>query len=138
MGAGGITLGGGAGIVHGFAHQIGAVTGSHHGLTNAVVTLAGERYNEATCPERFAEMAQAMGVDTRGMSRMQAADKWFDEVERMLADLNIKPGHLSEQFGLQKSDLNHIVKVYSNDFCKEGNPREFDFDESVKLLESML
>ena len=36
----------GAGIVHRFGHQIGALTDCHHGLANAVVTLPLERYNE--------------------------------------------------------------------------------------------
>jgi methanol:N,N-dimethyl-4-nitrosoaniline oxidoreductase len=138
MGGIGMNLGGGAGIVHGLGHQIGALTDCHHGLANAVFTLPGERYNEAACPDRFAEMAGAMGVDTRGMTRMQAADKWFDEVERLLTDLNIKTGHLNEQLGFQRKDVEHIVTIYSNDFCKEGNPRDFNFEECVELLESVL
>jgi alcohol dehydrogenase class IV len=83
-------------------------------------------------------MAGAMGVDTRGMTSMQAADKWFDEVERLLTDLDIKTGHLYEQLGFQRKDVEHIVTIYSNDFCKEGNPRDFNFGECVELLESVL
>ena len=79
-----------------------------------------------------------MGADTRGLTKMQAADKWFDEVERLLADLNIRTGHLNAQFGLQQKDVEHIVTVYSNDFGREGNPRDFDFNECIQLLESML
>jgi alcohol dehydrogenase class IV len=138
MSAVSLHFGGGGNIVHGFGHQLSAVTGCHHGLANAVIALPGSRYNQATCPERFAEMARAMGVDTRGLTRMQAADKWFDEMERLLADLNIRTGHLHEQFGLQQKDVKHIVTVYSNDFAREGNPRDFNFDECIQLLESML
>jgi alcohol dehydrogenase class IV len=134
----GLHLGGGAGIVHGVGHQIGALTDAHHGRINAVVTLPLQRYNEATCPDKFGEMARAMGVDTRGLTKMQAADKWFDEVERLLADLDIKTGHLNEQFGLQEKDLEHIVKICSNDWCSEGNPRAFDHDEYLTLLKGML
>jgi alcohol dehydrogenase class IV len=138
MGGVAIGFGAGAGIVHGLAHQIGAITDCHHGLSNAVVTLTLERYNESACPEKFAEMARAMGVDTTGMTKWQAADKWFDETERLLADLNIKSGHLNEQFGLQQKDLEHIVEIYSNDWCSEGNPREFNREECLNLLKSML
>ena len=134
----GLALGGGAGIVHGLGHQIGAVTDAHHGRINAVLTLPMERYNEPVCLNRFAEMARAMGVDTRGMTRMKAADCWFEEIESLLTDMNIKTGHLNEQFGLKKEDLNHIVTTYSTDFCAEGNPRPFDFDETMKLLEDLL
>jgi alcohol dehydrogenase class IV len=134
----GLHLGGGAGIVHAIGHQIGALTDAHHGLLNAVVTLPLQRYNEATCPDKFAAMVRAMGVDTRGMTKMQAADKWFDEVERLLADLNIRTGHLNEQFGLQEKDLGHIVEICSNDWCSEGNPRAFDYNEYLTLLKGML
>jgi methanol:N,N-dimethyl-4-nitrosoaniline oxidoreductase len=135
----GIGFGGGVGIVHGLGHGLSALYGCHHGRANAVVTLPLERYNEPVCPEKFAEMAEAMGVDTRGMNKMQAADKWFDEVERMLADLNIKTGHLNEQFGLKREDLEHIAtNQYANDFAREGNPREYNLEECVKLLEDLL
>jgi len=135
----GLGFGGGVGIVHGLGHGLSVLHDCHHGLANAVVTIPLERYNEPSCPNRFAEMAEAMGVDTRGLTKMQAADKWFDETERLLSDLNIRTGNLNEQFGLQKKDVKHIVKwQYANDFAREGNPRDFNFDDCVRLLESML
>jgi alcohol dehydrogenase class IV len=134
----GLMLGGGVGIVHGLGHGLSVLCSCHHGRASASVAIPLERYNESTCPDKFAEMARAMGVDTGGMSKMQAADKWFDEVEKLLMDLNVKTGHLNEQFGLQQKDLEHIVKYYENDFAKEGNPRDFNFEECVKLLEGLL
>ena len=135
----GLSYGGGVGIAHGLGHGLSVLYGVHHGLASAVVAIPAERYNEPVCPDKFAEMAGAMGVDTRGMSKTQAADKWFYEMERLLADLNIETGNLNKQFGLQKKDVAHIVKrQYENDFAREGNPRDYNFDESVKLLESML
>jgi hypothetical protein len=50
-----------------------------------------------------------MGVDTRGMTRIQAADRWFDEVERLLKDLKIESGHLNRQVGLKHEDLEYCV-----------------------------
>lgn len=138
MGGIAIGFGTGAGMVHGLGHQIGALSDCHHGLANAAMSLAAERYNQPTCPEKFATMVKAMGVDTRGMTTVQASDRWFDEIERLLKDLEITPGHLNEQFGIQKKDLKHIVSIYSNDFSREGNPREFNYDEVIKLLESIL
>lgn len=134
----GLMLGGGVGIVHGLGHGLSVLCNCHHGRASASVAIPLERYNESTCPDKFAEMARAMGVDTGGLTKMQAADKWFDEVEKLLADLNVETGHLNGQFGLQQKDLEHIVKYYENDFAKEGNPRDFNFEECVKLLEGLL
>jgi methanol:N,N-dimethyl-4-nitrosoaniline oxidoreductase len=134
-----IGFGGGVGIVHGLGHGLSVLHGVHHGLASAVVTLPLERYNQPACPGKFAEMAAAMGVDTKGMTKMQASDKWFEEIERLLSDLNIKTGHLEEQFGLQRKDIEHIIKMqYEKDFCVEGNPRTFVYEDCVKLLEEML
>ena len=138
MAVAGLHFGGGVGIVHGVGHPLSALTDCHHGRANAVVALPMERTNETSRPDKFAEMARAMGVDTRGMTSMQAADKWFDEVERLLKDLNIETGNLSKQFGLQKKDLEHMAYIYTNDFTQEGNPRDVDYDECLKLLEGLL
>jgi alcohol dehydrogenase class IV len=137
MGGLGIAFGAGAGIVHGIGHQLSALTDCHHGRANAVLSLACERYNQPACAEALADLARAMGVDTRGMSAVQASDKWFDEMERLLKDLEITPGHVHEQFGLKKEDIPYIAKIYSNDFCSQGNPKPYNYEEVVKLLESV-
>jgi alcohol dehydrogenase class IV len=138
MGGIAIGFGAGAGIVHGLGHQISALTDCHHGRINAVMMLAGERYNQPAIIEKLAALTRAMGIDTTGMSEWEAADRWFDEIEQLLKDLEIKPGHLSEQFGLQEKDLEYIVKVYSNDFCSQGNPKNFNHDEALALLKRVM
>lgn len=138
MGGVGIQLGAGAGILHGLSHQFSALTGCQHGLANAVMTLGLERYNQPSCAEKFAKMAAMMGAETGGLTRLEAADKWFEEIEKLLKDLGIRSGYLNEQFGLEKKDLDHIVTLYSKDWCMQGNPREFNYGECISLLESML
>jgi alcohol dehydrogenase class IV len=131
-------FGGSVGIVHGVGLPLTGLTDCHHGHGNAILTLVLERANEASCTDEFAEMAKAMGVDTRGMTKTQAADKWFDEVERLLQDLNIESGNLNKQLGIQKKDLEYMANIYSNDSNQEGNPRDVGYDECLKLLGSML
>jgi methanol:N,N-dimethyl-4-nitrosoaniline oxidoreductase len=137
MGGIAIGFGAGAGIVHGLGHQLSALTDCHHGRANAVLALACERYNQPACVEKLAALAQAMGADTTGLNAIQASDLWFEEIERLLNDLEITPGHLHEQFGLKKEDIPHIVKVYGNDFCSQGNPKPYNYEEVVKVLESV-
>lgn len=133
-----IGFGNGAGIVHGLGHQISALTDCHHGRINGVLMLAGETYNQPAIIEKLAAMTRAMGVDTTGMTELEAADHWFYEIERLLKDIDITPGQLNKQFGVTEGDLDHIVKVYSNDFCSQGNPKEFNYDECINLLKSVL
>jgi methanol:N,N-dimethyl-4-nitrosoaniline oxidoreductase len=138
MGGIAIGFGAGAGIVHGLGHQIGALTDCHHGRVNAVIMLAGERYNQPAIIEKLAALTRTMGIDTIGMTEWEAADRWFDEIEQLLKDLEITSGQLKKQFGLQEKDLEHIVNVYHNDFCSQGNPRDFNKEELIGVLKSQL
>ena len=138
MGGIAIGFGAGAGIVHGLGHQVSALTDCHHGRINAVMMLAGERYNQPAIIEKLAALTRAMGIDTTGMTEWEAADCWFDEIEQLLKDLEIQPGCIAEQFGIQEKDLEHIINVYHNDFCSQGNPREFNHDEILALLKRVM
>ncbi len=133
-----IALGSGAGIVHGLGHQISALKDCHHGHVNGVLTLGCERYNLPSAVDKFARMTEAMGVDTTGMTQGEKAERWFYEMEDLLKDLNIIPGHLREQFGLTEEDISHITDIYKNDFCRQGNPREFVEQEVRGLLTGLL
>jgi alcohol dehydrogenase class IV len=135
----GLAGGAGVGIVHGLGHGLSALFDCHHGLANMLLTIPMERYNQGSSLEKFAELAQAMGVDTRNLSKLQASDKWFDEVERLLKDLNVQTGNLARRFGMTKEDCAHIVKnQYDNDFCMQGNPRDYNYEETLALLQSQL
>jgi alcohol dehydrogenase class IV len=138
MGGIAIGFGAGAGIVHGLGHQISALSDCHHGRINGVLMLAGERYNQPSIIGKLATLTRAMGVDTTGMTDWEASECWFDEMEQLLKDLEITPGHITEQFGVQEKDLEHIINVYHNDFCSQGNPREFNFDEILALLKRVM
>lgn len=138
MGGIGIGFGAGAGIVHGLGHQISALTDCHHGHINGVLMLAGERYNQPAAIGKFAAMTQAMGIDTMGMSEPEMAERWFIEIEQLINDVEIQSGYLAEQFGINEDDIDHITNIYENDFCSQGNPKEFNAQEVKDLLKSVL
>jgi formaldehyde dismutase / methanol dehydrogenase len=138
MGGIGIGFGAGAGLIHGLGHQISAVTDCHHGRVNATIMLAAEEYNRPAISGKLAEMVRAFGIDTTGMTEYEAANRWFDEIADLLDDLEIPSGHLTEQFGLKESDLEHIVNVYHNDFCCQGNPKDYNKEELIDLLKGLL
>ena len=49
------------GYVHSMAHQLGGFYNLPHGVCNAILLLYVEMYNKQVCPERFADIAKAMG-----------------------------------------------------------------------------
>jgi alcohol dehydrogenase class IV len=138
MGGIAIGFGAGAGLVHGLGHQISALTDCHHGRINAILMLAGEEYNRPAISEKLAALTRAMGIDTKHMNDYEAANRWFDAIDELLEDLEITSGQLNKQFGVKESDLDKIVDVYKNDFCSQGNPRDYNKQELIDLLKSQL
>ena len=135
----GLCLGAGIGIVHGCGHVMAALTDAHHGFINSILSSPLERWNQPACPDKFADIARlSFGVNTTGMTRMEASDKFFDEMDRLLTDLGIKSGHLKQQIGLQEKDLEHVARYYQIDWGREGNPRDSTIAQTVELLRSIL
>jgi alcohol dehydrogenase class IV len=116
----------GLGIVHSMAHAMGGLYDAPHGLCNAIALVDVCRLNLPACPERFALMAKAAGIDTTGLSDMKAGELFIDEVQKLKDDLGIttKFGDL----GLQEKDLDSLSKFAAADICSEGNPQDIGFD----------
>ena len=68
------TLGGAAfsnaqvGLMHAISHVVGARHGVHHGLANAIVMPHVIRFNNDVAADRHRLIAEAFGVDVRGLS----------------------------------------------------------------------
>lgn len=64
------------GYVHSMAHQLGGLYDLPHGVCNAILLPYVEAYNKQVVPERFADIAKAMGGEHRrakpGRSRRQS------------------------------------------------------------------
>jgi hypothetical protein len=66
---------------------------------------------------------------------VEASDRWFKEVDR-LNHLKIRTGNLNKQFGLKKEDCAHTVKNHYRGGM--GNPRDYNYEEALHLLEGLL
>jgi aldehyde dehydrogenase (NAD+) len=115
----GITLGPGLGIAHSFAHTVGTLFGVHHGTGCGIGLPPAMRFNREHATAALGQIAQALGVDTRGMEPLAAADAAADAVDalmqrigaaRRLSDLGFKAediaARMAELIGGTMSDLN--------------------------------
>jgi alcohol dehydrogenase class IV len=78
-----------------------------------------------------------MGVDTRGMTKVQAADRALDEIERLRNDVGITNISL-KQFKFTDKDIEHSIKWSLNDISYEGNPRDMTGDDIRKIMKAMM
>ncbi|MEE8318357.1 MAG: iron-containing alcohol dehydrogenase, partial [Dehalococcoidales bacterium] len=78
-----------------------------HGRSNAVILPYVVNYNRIANVIRFAEAAEAMGVDTEGLTDYEAAEELAPVLFRYLDDLQI-PTKLSA-YGISEKDIPELV-----------------------------
>jgi 1,3-propanediol dehydrogenase len=119
------------GAVHALAHPLGGLYDIHHGLANAILLPAVIRRNVKHAPEKFAKMANAMGLDTRNKSAEDAAQQVPQLIERLIKDLKL-PNTLA-QVGVIAADIPALARDAQRDLCMETNPHHYNVEE----IESM-
>jgi methanol:N,N-dimethyl-4-nitrosoaniline oxidoreductase len=148
---------GGLGIIHSISHAVSSFYDLHHGLNNAVALPRVWAFNMPVMYKRFADIAEAMGVDTTGMTTVQAADAALAAAIRLLRDVGIPerfvdvkqdsyvknrlgsgPTKYYENQKSVKGDANDVDRVTSHvlgDTCTPGNPKECTFETVRPVVE---
>lgn len=83
------------GIVHQMARPLGALFHVSHGLANSMLLPHAMAYTVQGNPEKFAKVAQIMGVNTTGMTTMEKARAAISAVEELNRDIGL-PSRLRE------------------------------------------
>jgi alcohol dehydrogenase class IV len=110
----------------GFVHAMSGPLTSHydlpHGLSNAVLLPYGLQYNRLAVPEKMAQLAEYLGVNTEGMTIKEASLEAIQAVMELCDDLEI-PSNLA---GIMKDE--NDIKVFAgeaiNMFLMKNNPRK--------------
>ena len=121
----------GLGTVHSLAHPLSTVAGMHHGLTNAILLPHVMRFNLPTVPERLAEIAYALGVNTRGLHIEESAEAAVIAIEKLNADIGI-PRRLREA-GVREEMIPVMVPKAMQDGCHLLNPRPTTREDMERL-----
>ncbi|MGH2996699.1 MAG: NAD-dependent alcohol dehydrogenase, partial [Gaiellaceae bacterium] len=80
-------------------------------------------YNLSSAPERYARIAQALGVDTGGMEPVEAAEAGVQELYRLTDDVRIPT---MEQLGFSRDEIPMLARIALDDPQTLGNAREVD------------
>lgn len=124
----------GLGLVHALAHQPGAPGATHnlpHGVCNAILLPVIENFNRPNAIARFARIAQAMGVDTRGMSDEAASLEAINAIRVLSHRVGIPAGF--NQLGISKEDIEGWLDKALADPCAPCNPRTASRDDVREL-----
>lgn len=117
----------GLGLVHALAHQPGATHNLPHGVCNAILLPIIENFNRPNAIARFARVAQAMGVDTHGLSEEAASTEAINAIRALSKRVGIP------QLGVTKADIEGWLDKALVDPCAPCNPRSASRDEVREL-----
>ena len=93
---------------HGFGHLIGSVYRIPHGIACGIALPHAMEHNILVASDRLAAIAEAMGVDTTGMTLKQAANSAVDAVAELIEDVGL-PTTLRE-VGVRREDLPRLAE----------------------------
>lgn len=120
----------GLGGMHALSHPIGALLGTHHGLTNAILMPYILAFNRSAVEERLARLAGYIGLEDASFEGFLA---WIVELRRSLGI----PHSLAE-LGVSDGDLERIAMMAQADPSAGGNPLPFDSTAARTVLESAM
>ena len=125
----------GLGIVHSMAHPLGALYDTPHGVANAIILPTVMEYNAPYTGEKYKAIAEAMGVDTTGMTQEEYRKAAVEAVKKLSTDVGI-PTDLKEI--VKEEDLDFLSESAFADACRPGNPRPTSVEEIKDLYKTLL
>lgn len=105
--AGAAFTSGGLGAVHGLAYVLGTEYHMAHGRSNAIMLPHVMAFNVVGSPQKFSDIARAMGEAVEGLSLHDAAQKAVSAIKRLLDQIQI-PCTLTA-YGIPREDLPKLV-----------------------------
>ncbi len=124
------------GYVHAMSHQLGGFYDLPHGVCNALLLPHVCRVNLMAEQKRFADIAEALGEKTDGLSVREAAEKAIAAIETLSKDVGI-PQSLAE-LGVKEEDLGTMATNAKKDVCGLTNPRKLTHEEVVEIYRNAL
>ena len=124
------------GYVHSMAHQLGGFYNLPHGVCNAILLPAVSQYNLIACPQRFADIAVALGENVQGLSVTEAAQKAIDRIRTLSASIGIPTG--LKALNVKEADLKVMAENAKKDACQFTNPRKATLEQVIDIFKAAM
>ena len=122
----------GSGLSHAIGHVIGVKYGVGHGYTSCVTQPYVMEFNRPASADKQAMVAQAAGLDTRGMSDEAAAEAVAAVVDEFIMDLGMP--HRLRELEIPHEDLPEIARLTLEDGPSRNNPVQVTGPEELMPL----
>lgn len=119
--------------VHCLGETIGGFYDIHHGLIMAILLPHVMEYNLVACPEKFIEIAKAMGENVNRFPKMEAARKSVEGVTNLSRTLRIPT---LKSIGIKEQDFEKISTIALTNVSVENNPRKMTLEGFEEILKN--
>ncbi|MGI6096797.1 MAG: iron-containing alcohol dehydrogenase [Dethiobacteria bacterium] len=124
------------GVVHAITSPLGGYFPVPHGVVNAILLPPAMEYNKNACIDKFVKIAEAMGENIEGLSKLEAADKAIEAVKRLSKDVGI-PESLSE-IGVKEELLPEIAAEAIKNVNIPLNPRQPSEKDLIQICKAVI
>jgi alcohol dehydrogenase class IV len=109
------------GAAHAMAHSLGGLLDLPHGQCNAMILHAVVDFNYGQAPQRYPDIATAMGIEVGGLSAAEIRKRLVSEILRLRQTMDLSD--TLSRFGVHRSETHELAEVALNDPCVVTNPR---------------
>ena len=118
--------------VHSLSYPLGGIFGIPHGLANTLLLPAVMNFNLPGALEKFAVIAEVMGVPTEGLTLNEAAGRAVGAVEDLIDDCGIYDS--LETLGIMETDFPKLVDVAMTVARPlANNPRKITAQDALEI-----
>lgn len=110
------------GAVHAMSHSLGGYLDLPHGLCNAMLLEHVVAYNYSSAEDRFRRVAEAMDIDTRGMSKPEIKKRLMNRIVTLKQSVGLEAK--LTKLGVSVSDIPYLSGFALQDPCIMTNPRK--------------
>lgn len=119
--------------VHCMAEALGGRYDIPHGVANAMLLSTMSEFNANVKPERYADVAEAMGVDTHGMSVKEAALAGTREMAKLAEDVGINK--MKDFAVINPADFPALAAAAQENTSTPSNPVEMTEESYLELFQ---
>ena len=119
-----------AGAAHAMSQTAGGVHDAPHGALTGRLLAPVMEYNVPGEPERFARIAQALGLEVHGKSVWKSAEASVEYVYQLTEDLEIPS---LNELGFSEDEIPLLAEKAAADSQSIGNPRDVDARNYEKI-----
>jgi alcohol dehydrogenase len=123
------------GAVHSMGLAVSNLYDTPHGISVAIFLPFVMEFNLVADPQKYADIALAMGVNITGLSTKEASTKSVEAVRQLMRDINIPT---PEQIGAKEEDIPEMAKIALACGASRTTLREPTEEDFVSLFERAL